>query len=152
MTIFNPQKLDLPGPPAVLGGDVEILYVLQNGGESHHLNRWHDFRLAQRDCHEILGAVNAKIMPDRVEVERLDRFEIDRLWVPRTLRRKGVGSYLIALAKAVAKQRGCRVIQGVARPFDGSSMEDLTHFYTKHGFALDVSSEEKDVFELTIAK
>ena len=158
--VFNPQVLLLPPLTVDLhrGESLELLYRLQNDGHVHNLNRWHDFRIAERDGETILASINLQHLGERGVTAPSDgfditsRFWINRLWVASEHRRRGFGTYLLELAVAVARHQHHERLFGLLEPFDDTPLSVLEEFYRRFGFESDGSwpNQDENVWTLRI--
>jgi GNAT superfamily N-acetyltransferase len=144
---FNPLRIPLERPPEVDGiGGVELVYKLQIGGERQHIELWHDFKLVGTaragGVQIVVGELETKFMRS-VNAVMTGNFadtedgslEIDKLWVDRRYRGRGVGSYLLGVALSTAKARGYPRVVAVPNVFDGGDPERLQRFWTTRGFS-----------------
>ena len=158
--VFNPQALVVPPLTVDLhrGESLELLYRLQNCAESDNLNRWHDFRLAERDGEQVVASINLCHLGMRGEMvasggfDNTSRFWINRLWVATEHRRRGFGTYLLELAVAVARHQHHERLFGLLEPFDDTPLSVLEEFYRRFGFESDGSwpNQDENVWTLRI--
>jgi GNAT superfamily N-acetyltransferase len=63
-------------------------------------------------------------------------FEIRQFWVDQRLRKRGIGTKLLAIAEREARERGCRQILLMTFTFQAPA------FYAKHGFVTMATVED----------
>jgi GNAT superfamily N-acetyltransferase len=81
------------------------------------------------------GAEVGYLALDWWPVEHCSDLVLYEMFVPESLRHRGIGSQILELTAQLARSRGYSRALVIAKPFEGYPQEKLVDWYQKNGFA-----------------